>query len=86
MQTQARTYEGYFENGRFYPIGQMGIQGRCRVIVTVLDEPHRDEAQPNPTAWLDEFNRLLDESGDEKLSMENFPRANFTREHLEVKT
>jgi hypothetical protein len=50
-----------------------------------LDEPHREDPKPSPAAWLDEFNRLLSESGDEKLSMEDFPRANFTREHLEVK-
>ena len=81
-----KAYEGYLEKGRFYPIGPpLSIQGRCRVIITVLDEPHREDAQSNPSAWLDEFNRLLDESGNEKLSMEDFPRANFTREHLEVK-
>jgi len=81
-----QAYEGYLQRGQIYPLRPLiNTQDRRRVIITVLDEPHREDAQPNPTAWLDEFNRLLDESGDEKLSMENFPRANFTREHLEVK-
>ena len=35
-----QAYEGYFENGLFYPIGApVSIQGRRRVILTVLDEP-----------------------------------------------
>lgn len=34
-----QAYEGYIENGRFYPMGQsFELQGRRRVIVTVLDE------------------------------------------------
>jgi hypothetical protein len=81
-----QAYEGYLDKGRVYPLGSLAsVRGRRRVIITVLDEPHREDTQPSPTAWLDEFNRLLDESGDEKLSMEDFPRANFTREHLEVR-
>ena len=36
--------EGYFENGHFYPVGQLtAIHGRRRAIVTILDEPARDE-------------------------------------------
>jgi len=35
-----QAYEGYFENGHFYPAGQtMRITGRRKVIMTVLDEP-----------------------------------------------
>ena len=80
-----QAYEGYLQRGRIYPLRPLtNTQDRRRVIITVLDEMHGEETQPNPAAWLDEFNRLLDESGDEKLSMENFPRANFTREHIEV--
>ena len=81
-----QAYEGYLDKGRVYPLGPLGgIRGRRRVIITVLDESDREDIQPNPTAWLDEFNRLLEESGDEKLRMEDFPRADFTREHLEVR-
>ncbi|MCL2544729.1 MAG: hypothetical protein FWE77_02290 [Clostridia bacterium] len=42
-----QAYEGYIEDGRFYPIGQpFEIPGRRRVILTVLDEltPESKEA------------------------------------------
>ena len=80
-----QAYEGYIENGRFYPLGQpLDIQGRRRAIITVFDEPHRQDTNASPAVWLAEFNRLLEDSGDEELSMADFPRANFTRENLEV--
>jgi hypothetical protein len=35
-----QVYEGYIEQGRFYPSTPLrSFQGRKRVIVTVLDEP-----------------------------------------------
>jgi len=35
-----QAYEGYLENGQFFPIGQpIQIVGRHRVIMTVFDEP-----------------------------------------------
>jgi hypothetical protein len=35
-----QAYEGFIENGQFYPIGvSTRITGRRRVIMTVLDEP-----------------------------------------------
>ena len=41
MQIQA--YEGYFENGSFFPVGQaVSIPERRRVFVTVLNEPIAD--------------------------------------------
>ena len=83
MRVQA--YEGFLEGGQIFPlIPLVNVKGRRRVIITVLDEPI-EENQPSPPEWLNEFNRLLDESGDEKLRMEDFPRADFTREVLEVK-
>jgi len=46
-----QAYEGYFENGLFYPIGaHVSIHGRRRVIITVLDEPvsgSNETPQPN---------------------------------------
>jgi hypothetical protein len=37
-------YEGYLENGQFFPLGtQPNIIGRRRVILTVLDELKNDE-------------------------------------------
>ena len=38
--TAMQAFEGYLENGRFFPIGKpMRIVGRRRVRMTVLDEP-----------------------------------------------
>jgi hypothetical protein len=42
-----QAYEGYFEDGRFTPIGASArITGRRRVIMTVLDEPVPEEPKP----------------------------------------
>jgi tRNA(Ser,Leu) C12 N-acetylase TAN1 len=42
MNLQA--YEGYFENGTFYPVGQVvNSPVRRRAFVTVLDEPTKKE-------------------------------------------
>ena len=81
-----RAYEGYLQGGQIHTLTPLfNTQERRRVIITVLDEPHREVTQERPPAWLDEFNRLLEESKDEVLSMDDFPRANFTREHSDVK-
>ena len=51
-----RAYEGYLEQGRFYPTGPpVSIQGRRRVIITVLDEPERDDETVRRLAALDKF-------------------------------
>ena len=40
-------YEGFIENGQFYPIGvSTRIIGRRKVIVTVLDEPEQGPPEP----------------------------------------
>ena len=81
-----QAYEGYLQRGRVYPLRPLAnTQDRRRVIITVLDEPQREDTQPNSAAWADELQKMIMDSGDEKLRMEDFPRANFTREHLEVK-
>jgi len=39
-----QAYEGYLENGRFFPIGPIAhIVGRRKVIMTVIDEPKGNE-------------------------------------------
>ena len=66
---------GLLDNGRFTPYEAVSIPNKVEVLIVFQD---------NPIPWLDEFNRLLDESDDEVLNMEDFPRANFTRELPEV--
>jgi hypothetical protein len=41
-----QAYEGFIENGQFYPIGTpTRIKGRRRVIMTVLDEPKQEKTK-----------------------------------------
>ncbi|MCL1866611.1 MAG: hypothetical protein FWF82_04305 [Oscillospiraceae bacterium] len=37
-----QAYEGYLENGQFFPFGKQVITGRQRVTVTVLDDEQRE--------------------------------------------
>jgi len=75
---QAQAYEGYFENGRFYPVGQIAhIKGRRRAYITILGEPARND---NIKKSMAEFDKLVDDSADEILRAEDFPRFNFGRE------
>ena len=50
-----QTYEGYIEKGQVFSVLPLtGIKDRCRVIITILDEPAREK----PDTW-DEL-ELLD--------------------------
>jgi hypothetical protein len=74
-----QTFEGYLERGRFFPIGpQVSIQGRRRVILTLLDEPApgTDET-PQAVAWREFF--VAVNASDEDIP-ETFERVNFARE------
>ncbi len=60
--------EGYFENGRFHASGKLApVRGRRRAIVTILDEPAREQTSPGSAhaeAWhefLQEINKIKDE-------------------------
>ena len=68
-----QTYEGYFEDGRFYPIGSVNIQSRRRVLITVLNEPINEVHN----TWA-EFDRLVLQMS-EKPRLEDFPRCHFGR-------
>ncbi len=72
-------YEGYLEKGRFIPIGPpVSIQGRRRVIITILDEPTQDaDETPQATAWREFFDEV--NTSDEDIP-ESFERVNFSRE------
>ena len=80
-------YEGYFENGHFYPIGQtVRVIGRRKAKVTIFDEPERepsntvDEDIAKRLAALAECDRIADEAPDEELRMEAFRRFDFGRD------
>jgi hypothetical protein len=73
-----RTYEGYYEEGRFYPVGQISsLSSRQRILITVLDEPEQDDATARRLAAIDDFFAAIDASGEE---VPDFERVNFNRE------
>jgi hypothetical protein len=74
-----QAYEGFFENGQFYPIGQpVNLLGRRRVVLTVFDEPGAEQNEtPQARAW-GEFFEAVNASAED--IPETFERVNFTRE------
>jgi len=65
--------EGYLEKGQVYPLSPLtGIQGRYRVIITILDEPIANNE--NAEAWQD-FLQEINKIDDEPLS--GFERVKF---------
>ena len=69
-----QAYEGYLEKGRFYPMGTpVSIEGRRRVILTILDEPPREKSD----TWA-ELDKIVSEM-DVKPCFEDFPRCQLSR-------
>jgi len=80
---QAQAYEGYFENGKFYAGGKPVIlPERRKVYITVLEEPAQVVLSTSSPSWLEEVYRLLEDSDDEVLRPEDFPRMEFGREPI----
>jgi len=68
---QAHKYEGYVENGQFYPQATLAKhEGRYKAVLTVLEVP----AEKPSTDWVDELMRMIEEDDTEDLRMEDFPR------------
>ena len=69
MQLQA--YEGYLENGRFYPTRQpMKKTGRIRAILTLLEEPMDDISVSHEepySIWQSRLKAAIAASMDEDL-------------------
>jgi hypothetical protein len=73
-----RTYEGYYEEGHFYPTGQISrLSGRQRVLITILDESEQDNATARRLAAIDDFFAAIDASEEE---VPEFERVKFNRE------
>ena len=78
-----QSYEGYFENGRFYAVGRQAayhIEGRRRAIITILDEPAKEEVRleaEHAKAWREFFEAV--NSSDEEIP-DTFEKVNFKRE------
>ena len=83
-----QAYEGYLEEGCFYPIGSpVKLKGRRRVIVTLLDDPVPEqqtmpvqEETAQAAAWRIFFEAV--NASDEEMP-EMFERVNIAREVAE---
>jgi len=74
-----KAYEGYFEDGQFFPLGApINITKRRRVILTVLDEDVSVGSETTQAAALRDFFDAVNAS-DEKIP-EVFDRVNFSQE------
>jgi hypothetical protein len=77
---QAQAFDGYFENGQFYPKNtSIRLPGRFRAVLTILDIPDQEDTSLD---WIDELERMIKEDTSEKLNMANFPRIDFGREPI----
>jgi len=69
MRVQA--YEGYWEHGQFYPLAPtVRKSGRTRAILTVLDEPAREEgsiSEESHAIWHKRIKEAIALSMDEDL-------------------
>jgi allantoicase len=67
-----QAYEGYFENGQFFPVVQTAhIKGRRRAFVTILDEPaSAPNAKDDKAFWM-EFDRMAKASAHENHVFDN---------------
>ena len=73
-----QAYEGYLEKGQVYPISPLvKIEGRRRVIITILDEPMHEK----PNTWA-ELDNIVSEMS-EKPRHEDFPRCQFVHEPID---
>ena len=71
-----QVYEGYFENGQFRSTsGIIHIPERCRVLVTILDEPPiRDKEMADQMAAMDKFIEAVEDSD---VEVPKFERMNI---------
>jgi hypothetical protein len=80
-----QAYEGYFEDGRFTPIGKsVNIRGRRRVRLTVLDEPTQlsIKDQELRAEWLKKLDAAIDLSMGEEFH--DVPRSAIMRKPINL--
>jgi len=81
MQAIAQTYDGYVENGLFYPKQTLTqAKGRALAVLTIIETPATTSIQDNDSlAWLDELEQMVQSDITPKLRIEDFPRMDFGR-------
>jgi len=74
-------YDGFYEDGRFYPAGQaVDIRGRRRVTLTVFDETETEQKETEQAVAWREFFEAVNSSSEEVP--DSFERVNFSRESI----
>ena len=82
---KAISYEGHFNNGRFYTSGKaMHIPEQRRVIITILDDIKVDDSD-RQEAW-DDFKRMVKETAHENdlLMNDAFNRRESGRDLIDL--
>ena len=77
-----QTYQGYFKNGQFISSEKITIPEYRRVILTVLDEPIKQEGSEHSKIWNDFFEELANCNEPIGLEFDEImsKRTNFSRE------
>jgi len=83
---QAQAYEGYVEDGQFYPQETpIRLTGRFRAVLTVLDVPTQAETNPHlRMEWLNRLEAAIALSADEELPDWAFERSKEMRPPLDL--
>ena len=75
-----------YDGVNFKPKQAIPVQGQYEVVITFLEkisesvEAEKQERIKQELDFWKEIDRLVDESSDEVLTMDNFPRMKFNRE------
>ena len=81
-----RTYEGYWNDGYVTPIGspiKIAKNSRIRIIEVEEQELKSEIANiEEELAFWAEIDRMAEESANEKLRIEDFPKVKFGREPI----
>jgi hypothetical protein len=76
-----QTFEGYFvEKDKFVPLCDAAIPMRKRAIVTVLDEPAKEESQEDRMAEISELIAFIRANAEEGEEIPELEAINFDRE------
>ena len=74
---------GYLEDGRFTPSERVKLPRRIPVMMVYNEADAAKEANAkrlSNSEWLKEFHALLDDSSNEDLRLEDFPRMDLGRD------
>jgi hypothetical protein len=81
LQTFAQTYDGYVENGKFYPRQSLASSAnRFLAVLTVIEVPVAESIPENDRrTHLNDLMRSIRKDTTPKLRMEDFPRFDLER-------